>query len=279
MSLTSKSKSTNKVDPIELAAWQANLARAHALADRPYQAYGGETVAPFSGAQQQAQKSLIDIGTNATGAASLGKAMDANSGLLGGITPDMIATFFDPWQNDVINSSLGDIERARQMGLLADNQKASAAHAFGGDRQAVLNSLTNENALRTSASTAANLRSQGWQAALQAALGSAGVQGQAADRAASYGAQQLKDAITRASAVGQAGDAQQAQQQKIDDAAKQAFLDAWNYPLQMQALLNQTLGIYPTGNVSKSSQSQGLLDAVGGFLQGAASAAKAAAGA
>lgn len=274
MSLTSKSKSSNKVDPAELAAWQANLARAQGLANRPYQAYGGQTVAPFSGAQQQSQQDLINIGTHSTGAASLGKAMDANSALLGGLTAEMIATFFNPYQSDVIDSSLGDIERARQIGLLADNQKASAAHAFGGDRQAVLNSLTNENALRTSASTAANLRNQGWQEALSAALNSANVQGNAADRAAGYGAQQLKDAITRASAVGQAGDAQQAQQQKIDDAAKQAFLDAWNYPLQMQQLLNQALGVYPTGSVSSSSQQQGLLDAIGGFLQGAASAAK-----
>ncbi|MBI3678486.1 MAG: hypothetical protein HY243_17905 [Proteobacteria bacterium] len=275
MSLTDKKKSVSKVDPTELAAWQSNLNAANALASRPYQAYSGETVAPFTPTQLQGQKGLLDVANNNVGGATLDAATAANAGLLSGITPDMISKFFNPYQSDVIDTTMGDLERQRQMAQLADNQKASAAHAFGGDRQAVLNALTNEASQRTAASALANLNQQGWQAALQAALGSAGVQSNAAGQAAALSADQLQQALTRAGAVNQVGDTQQALQQKIDEANKQAFLDAWNYPLLMQQLKNQALGVYPTGSYSKSTDNQGILGAIGGLVGNAASLAQA----
>jgi hypothetical protein len=57
------------------------------------------------------------------------------------------------------------------MGLNADNQRATAAGAFGGDRQSVLNSLTDQNYQRTLAGTDANLNYQNFMQAQAGATG------------------------------------------------------------------------------------------------------------
>jgi len=85
-----------------------------------------------------------------------------------------IMAFQNPYEQDVVNTSLRDIEEARQMQALNDAQQATAAKAFGGSRQGVQSALTNEAALKTAARTAAQLRSGGYQqsaALAQAARG------------------------------------------------------------------------------------------------------------
>ena len=73
-----------------------------------------------------------------------------------------IMAFQNPYEQDVVNTSLKDIEEARQMQALSDAQQATGAKAFGGSRQAVQSALSNEAALKTAARTAAQLRSAGY---------------------------------------------------------------------------------------------------------------------
>jgi len=75
--------------------------------------------------------------------------------------------FMNPYTGQVIDQSLADIERAR---LQQSNQaaaQATAAGAFGGSRGALMEAEIARNALQQGASTAADLRNQGFQFASQ----------------------------------------------------------------------------------------------------------------
>ena len=84
-------------------------------------------------------------------------------------TGQEIGGFMNPYQQEVIDRSLGDIESSRQMADLRDRQAATQARAFGGSRQGVQSSLTNAAALKQAADLSANLRNQGFGQATQLA--------------------------------------------------------------------------------------------------------------
>jgi hypothetical protein len=164
-------------------------------------AFTGPRVADFSAGQLDAQKTLTDIGHSTS--PGINDALDTTRSLTQFNAPTVAGTSYnpasaaasqidrskvrdvtagqlkntdlsayqDPWTNDVVNTSLADIERQREIQRVQDRQSASGAGAYGGSRHGVADSLTNEAAQRTSASTAANLRSQGFINAQQAAFG------------------------------------------------------------------------------------------------------------
>ena len=84
-------------------------------------------------------------------------------------TGQEIGAFMNPYQQEVIDRSLGDIEASRQMQDIRDRQAATQARAFGGSRQGVQSSLTNAAALKQAADLSANLRNQGYGQAAQLA--------------------------------------------------------------------------------------------------------------
>jgi len=84
-------------------------------------------------------------------------------------TGQEIGGFMNPYTQEVIDRSLGDIESSRQMQDLRDRQAATQARAFGGSRQGVQSSLTNAAALKQAADLSANLRNQGFGQATQLA--------------------------------------------------------------------------------------------------------------
>jgi hypothetical protein len=83
---------------------------------------------------------------------------------------NMVQKYMNPYQQEVIDASMADLNRQRQMAQMKDLNAATAAKAFGGSRQGVAQALTNEAYDRTTASTLANLRSQGFSNAQALAL-------------------------------------------------------------------------------------------------------------
>jgi hypothetical protein len=80
--------------------------------------------------------------------------------------PGGYEAYLNPYLNDVVSRSLGDVERARQEAANATRSQAAAAGAFGGSRSGVAEALTNREFANQAASTAANLRAQGFNTAL-----------------------------------------------------------------------------------------------------------------
>ena len=83
--------------------------------------------------------------------------------------------YLNPYNQQVVDTSLADIERARQTQMLDNNSRATMAGAYGGDRAALVNAETNRGALDASARVAADLRARGFDEA-------ASLYGQDADR-------------------------------------------------------------------------------------------------
>lgn len=74
----------------------------------------------------------------------------------------MVQKYMNPYEQQVIQGTLGDIERARQGQISAEGARATAAKAFGGSRQGVTRSLVDEAALRNATNAVAQLRQAGF---------------------------------------------------------------------------------------------------------------------
>jgi len=130
---------TSSIDPQMKAEYLANLERAKQTAAALEARQIAQPGAMYTGAEQQ----LYNLGMTPFGAAD-------------------IARFYNPYQEQVVQGALGDIERTRLMQEQANRDQATRARAFGGSRQAVVSGMTNEAALRQAATTGAQLRSAGF---------------------------------------------------------------------------------------------------------------------
>jgi hypothetical protein len=74
----------------------------------------------------------------------------------------MVQKYMNPYESQVVQGALGDIERTRQMQIAQEGAQATAAKAFGGSRQGVTRSLVDEAALRNAGNLAAQLRQAGF---------------------------------------------------------------------------------------------------------------------
>ena len=77
--------------------------------------------------------------------------------------------YMNPFTQSVVDTTLGDLERQRQIQQQGTAAQAAQAGAFGGSRQGVAESLTNEAFARQAAQTAAGLRQAGFTQAQQQA--------------------------------------------------------------------------------------------------------------
>ena len=73
-----------------------------------------------------------------------------------------MSQYQNPFEQQVVDAALGDVERQRQMQINNVGSQATASGAFGGSRQGVAEAETNRAALDKSAQLAAQLRSQGF---------------------------------------------------------------------------------------------------------------------
>lgn len=89
-----------------------------------------------------------------------GNVRDVNAGMFGNLSP-----YMNEYNNQVVNTALGDVERSRQMATNQTGDAATAAGAFGGSRHGVAEAQTNEAYARQSARTAADLRARGFDTA------------------------------------------------------------------------------------------------------------------
>jgi len=140
------------IDPAARAAYLENLNLARSTAG----GLGTQQYAGFDPMYQAAEQKAYELSMKPFGA-------------------EDIAAFQNPYESQVVQQSLQDIEQSRQMAALRDAQQATAAKAFGGSRAGVQGALTNEAALREAARTAAGLRSAGYGQAAQLAQAARGI--------------------------------------------------------------------------------------------------------
>lgn len=246
---------------------------------------------------------------NATGMAEAFQASDIARGIAqGGASPQVGASsvaggnllgglgmYRDPYEGQVVNQALGDLDRSRQLAQGQNASLATMSGAFGGDRSAILEAETNRGYADAAARTAAQLRSQGFTQAANLAQSDAsrgltagmanqgaGLQSQLANQAAwfqgrgqqlqgagllsSFGGDVHNRALGTAQALSSVGAEQQGMAQDMIGGDYAQWQEAQNDPYKRFGFLQGMLTGVPQG-MSQTSYVPGNRGA--GFLGGA----------
>ena len=178
-----------------------------------------------------------------------------------------LSAYTNPYESQVVNQSLQDLERSRQMQANQLGAQASQAGAFGGSRQAIMESELSRNYLDQAARTASGLRQAGFQNAQQLAgqdIGF-GLQGSQNRQQAASTLGQLSNlgfgqgmALNEQSA--QQGALAQGINQMLIDAAKGQYAGYQGAPAQSLQYMTGALGATPTPTTTTQSRQPGLFD-------------------
>ena len=262
---------------------------------------GGGTAAQPAAPQQAPQQATMPI-MPASGGNIFQQSAQGLTGAMGGAQAAMgyqpqnvtaqtaaggIGTYMNPYTQQVIDTSMADLERQRQMQQNQLGAQATAARAFGGSRQGIAEAETNRGFAQQGEQLAAQLRQQGFNTALgasqqdianqmQAALANqqAGLSGANLRMA---GAGQLGNLAQTGFNMGQAinqqqfqqGQAQQLINQALIDAAKSQYAGFAGAPAASLQLPLAALGEGNMGqNTTTETQKRGLFDYLTAGLTG-----------
>ena len=237
------------------------LNKGQALLNNPAPQYTGQLTAGTSDLQNQAFQglsnltlpstmitagtNLLDIGNKSAGTSynPVGSAFDSNAA----------QQYMNPYLSASLDPQLKELQRQAQINNLNDASKLTQAGAYGGGRQAILMGEQNRNLLDKTN----QLVSQGYNTAYDKATGQfnadqarkiqeaqygtdVGLKGlsQAAtanQAAGNVGAQQAQYGLQNLTALGAAGNTQQAQEQAGLNALYNQYLEQRNYPSTLLA--------------------------------------------
>jgi hypothetical protein len=203
---------------------EKTLRRAEAESQLPFQAYQGQRIAQLTPTEIQAgdiysQQILPQAGQlSAIGAQTF--------------TPAMAQQYMNPYENQVVSSALGDVERAYQGQQRALSTQAIQAGAFGGGREGVQKGVLGGEYLRQVGDVSGRLRQAGFES---------GAQRFAADRAAQLGSSQAQLAALAGASSGLAQFG--SQERGIEQAGlTEAFRDFVEEQGFEQNQINQVIG-------------------------------------
>ena len=185
-----------------------------------------------------------------------------------------LSPYTNPYENQVVDQSLADLERSRLMQQNQLGAQASSAGAFGGSRQGIAEAETNRAFADQAARTASGLRQSGYQSAQQLAGQDIGRQMQADQ----FGVQQRLGAASQMGQLGQQafgtgqaiqqqqmqqGLMQQGMQQALIDAARGQYAGFTGAPQQALSLPLAALGAQPNQSTTTQQKNPGLFDYLG----------------
>ena len=200
-------------------------------------------------------------------------ALAADQVRAGQIAGTNLGAYTNPYESQVVQQSLGDLERSRLMQQNQLGAQASSAGAFGGSRQGIAEAETNRAFADQAARTASGLRQSGYQQAqqlagqdiatqMQAALANQGANLQAGTTTAQLG-QQVN--LANQSALNQAGQfgaaaanqAELANQAAINQARQFGAAAANQAAFGNQSALNQQRQFGATQGMTAQQLNQG----------------------
>lgn len=216
--------------------------------------------------QSMATPNINDMAAKGIMGAGMGTAMGM------GFDPGTLATsniqqYQNPYTQQVIDTSMQDLERQRQMQMNQLGAQATAAGAFGGSRQGVAESLTNEAFARQGGQLAAGLRQAGFQNAQ--GMAQQDIQNRLAGGQFRLGAANQLGALSQAgfgmgqqalAGLQQTGAAQQMLNQGLIDAARGQFEGYTQAPVQSLEYVSRALGATPTPQTTTATKNPGLFD-------------------
>lgn len=240
----SQQSSSGYLDPAFKEKFMANAARGTGVAEN----LKAREFAGFTPDQETGFGITRQVATGQPGMALVNQGAESVSGA--GLNPQSISTFLNPYTQNVVDTALSDIGRARDIALNENQSKVAAANAFGNTRRGIQEASVVDPYARAMASEAAKLRSGAYDAATQTAAQAAGIDLTKGTTLANLGttAQNLGfQAGEQLAGVG-------AKQQELSQAQMDAIR---NLPLEQQNIINQVLGLNVGGGSGMISTSQG----------------------
>lgn len=278
----SKTTQTNKALPQYGNAYSQLLTQAQQTGSQPFTPYTGNLVAGFNPTQTGVFGRVANT-VGATGSATADPYLAAAQGYFDNATtplwegvqhfsPSAVGQYESPYTTDVVNATQNqfNLQNAQEEAKLKGN--VAAAGAFGGDRQAVLESELAGQQQAAQAPVIANLENQGFQTALgefntqqQNQLGAdeanAWLNSQAAFGEASLGSEAQNLALTGESALGNVGQEQQALAQQQLNVPYEQWQQQQAFPYQQESWLSGIEtglgGAAGSTSTAKNSQSLG----------------------
>ena len=255
----SKGKTSQKVEIPEYQRRQQEelFQAARGVAGQPFVPYTGPRVAGFNPDQLrqfEATRGLFETGMEydpLTGIRELAQAPTPS--LLGAD----IGAYQSPFQKQVIETTLGDIQRRADIARQQAQAQAIGAGAFGGSRSAILEAESQRPFVEQMARTSAGLRQAGFEQAQRAA--EADIARQMAGREfqagllGRVGAEQAQ----RLGMLGQIGEQQRLLQQQALQIPYQEFQRALAYGPQQLGLLQAGLGTVTPGSTTQQKVGTG----------------------
>ena len=198
-------------------------------------------------AYTQATDAATGLGSFQPFLTKAGTAADAATALTGtgaGTGAGSIQSYMSPYQSDVIDTALTEFDRQAQAQKATQSAQAlGIPGAFGGGREGVLQAQYQSESDRNRAALQANLLQQGFQQAQQARQADLKNQLGISQQQATLGGGLQNLVQQQISGLGRLGGVQQAQQQAIEDAARQTAQTQAYEPYQR-------LGTYGSGVAS-----------------------------
>ena len=268
------------VNKTELPEWvqeagRRNLAAAYEVSRTMPGPYEGQRVAAMTPGQVGTIGTIANNYAMAQPAFAYAQQMAAQAGQYqpervqaGSLAQTSLDPYMNPYTQNVLQTSLDTLNQQRLMGLNQASDAAIKARAFGGSRQAIQEAVVNAAAQQQAGQLAAQLMSQNFAQAQAAAQGdiqrqmaaqqlnqAAGLQGaglgitgaQALGGLAGAGQQNFLQGAASALA---AQSAIQQQQQAELDAARQAYTEKQQFPLQQLQIPLQAVGATPYGSTN-----------------------------
>lgn len=260
------------LDPFIQEALQRNVMAAQQVASLPYQPYSGPRVAAFRPVEQQAFDITQQAVANRVGSQQLGAATQAAQ-QAAAFGPEQfqqnVAGFMSPFQQNVIDTTMERLERARARREADTRAQLAASRAFGNTRRGVLEAQLASAEDRNTAETLANLYQQGFTQAAGLAQALPGMRLSAAGQLAALAPQALAQEQAFAGMLGGVGQQQRQMAQQNLDLAYRDFLEQRGYPVEQLRIFQSGLSGLPAVTSARTTSQQpgdGFLGTAGNVL-------------
>tara|TARA_B100001057_G_scaffold388347_1_gene395752 strand:- start:1853 stop:2683 length:831 start_codon:yes stop_codon:yes gene_type:complete len=169
--------------------------------------------------------------------------------------PGAAQQFMNPYEDQVVQRTMSDIQKAGQQQQNQLSSQAANAGAFGGSRFAVGQAALGEANIQEQSRAAANIRQQGYQQAQQAAQNAAQLQAQQAGMYGTLGGQAQQMGVQDINTMlGIGGLTQQMGQQGLDF-ARQNTLQQQSEPFQRLGFLSDLFRGVPSAQQTTTTSS------------------------
>lgn len=248
---------TTNVNKTELPAWvnaagKSNYETAGAIGALPQ--YGGDRYAGMGSTMTEALSYITD--NAGAGSAATGEAGEIFRGMN---DPSKVTArtqqYLNPWLGEVEANALGALDDSRVRALSGNADAATKSRAFGGDRSAIVDAITNAEAGKNAGILSSTLRKEGWDTASAAQRQDSVAAGQGL---LSTGDQQSGNYLKTIQAMLQGGQIDQTDRQaKLDDTI-QKYEAPRTQAIEDLNLKMQALGMAPynTSTSGKSTTTQ-----------------------